>query len=261
MEISAPAHWHTVDFLSDLHLDRAEAPTTQTFLRYLKQTPAQALFLLGDIFEVWIGDDALQVDGGIEQHVAAALRVASQRAAIFIMGGNRDFLMGDAFMHASGAQALQDPSVLYASGQGYLLTHGDAHCLGDTAYLAFRAMVRSADWQQQFLSKPLAERQMLGREMRAQSEAHKATARATGPLQWHDLDTQACLESLAKASVNTMIHGHTHHPATHDLGEGKTRWVLSDWDVADHPPRAQVLRLSISPSGYGALQRMPVLGS
>ena len=158
MEISAPAHWQTVDFLSDLHLERADAPTTDAFVRYLKQTPAQALILLGDIFEVWIGDDALHVDGGIEQRVAAALREASQRAAILIMWGNRDFLMGDAFLHASGAQALEDPSVLHAGGQGYLLTHGDAHCLGDTDYLAFRAIVRSTEWQQQLLNKSLAER-------------------------------------------------------------------------------------------------------
>jgi UDP-2,3-diacylglucosamine hydrolase len=115
--------------------------------------------------------------------------------------------------------------------------------------------------QQQFLSKPLAERQRLGRQMRAQSEAHKATARANGPLQWHDLDTQACLESLEKFSVNTMIHGHTHHPATHDLGAGKARWVLSDWDVADHPPRAQVLRLSLPASGCSPLQRIAVASS
>ena len=259
MEISAPAHWQTVDFLSDLHLDRADAPTTDAFVRYLKQTPAQALILLGDIFEVWIGDDALDVDGGIEQHVAAALREASQRVPIFIMCGNRDFLMGDAFLHASGAQGLEDPMVLHAGGQGYLLTHGDAHCLGDTDYLAFRAMVRSTDWQQQFLSKSLAERQMLGRQMRAQSEAHKAAVRANGPLQWHDLDAQACLDSLNKADVNTMIHGHTHHPDTHDLAAGKTRWVLSDWDVSADPPRAQVLRLSLSGGGVSTLQRVSVL--
>ena len=100
---------------------------------------------------------------------------------------------------------------------------------------------------------------MLGRQMRAQSEAHKAAVRANGPLQWHDLDAQACLDSLNKADVNTMIHGHTHHPDTHDLAAGKTRWVLSDWDVSADPPRAQVLRLSLSTGGSNTLQRVSVL--
>ena len=248
--------------ISDIHLTPSMPITAQRFIDFCEKEArsVEAVFILGDLFEFWVGDDAT-TRSPFHLEIKNALANLTLSVKTYYMHGNRDFLMGNAFMHASGAQALQDPSVLYASGQGYLLTHGDAHCLGDTAYLAFRAMVRSADWQQQFLSKPLSERQMLGRQMRAQSEAHKATARANAPLQWHDLDTQACLESLENVGVNTMIHGHTHHPATHDLGSGKTRWVLSDWDTSDHPPRAQVLRLSISPSGSGALQRMPVLGS
>jgi UDP-2,3-diacylglucosamine hydrolase len=174
------------------------------------------------------------------------------------MCGNRDFLMGEALMQACGAQALQDPTVLSAGGHRYLLTHGDALCLSDTDYLAFRKTVRETTWQQDFLAKPLADRQSIGRQMRMQSEAHKAAARSAGDLQWHDLDKASCLQTLADFDAQTMIHGHTHHPAVHALGQGKSRWVLSDWDGICSPPRADVLRLDVGQIQTASLQRVSV---
>ena len=176
MEISAPADWHTVDFLSDLHLDRPGSPTLSAFAHYLQDSPASALMVLGDLFEAWVGDDAAAIHDGVEQQVAALLHQASKRMDVFIQCGNRDFLMGPALMRACGARALQDPSVLQFANQRYLLTHGDALCLSDTDYLAFRSVARSAAWQENFLKKPLAERQELGRQMRAQTKPTKPPA-------------------------------------------------------------------------------------
>lgn len=266
MEIQAPAHWQAVDFLSDLHLDRPDAPTLTAFAHYLEHSPAQALFVLGDLFEVWVGDDALGIDGGVEQRVAALLHRASLRMDIFILCGNRDFLMGPALMQACGAQALPDPSVLQFGDQRYLLTHGDGLCLSDTDYLAFRQLARSTTWQQNFLSQPLSQRQASARNMRMQSQAHQAAMRARDNTRWHDLDTQACLQSLHQAQADTMIHGHTHHPATHPLAPGKSRWVLSDWDLQCEPPRGDLLRLTRvgAPQDAAhagpALQRLSVSG-
>lgn len=259
MEISAPALWNTVDFLSDLHLDRADSPTLHGFAHYLQQSPAQAIFILGDLFEAWVGDDALGVHGGVEQAVAALLHQTAQRAEIFILCGNRDFLMGPRLMQACGAQALPDPSVLQFANQRYLLTHGDALCLGDTDYLAFRSLARSQAWQQDFLGKPLAARQALGQQMRAQSKAHQAAMRQRGGAGWHDLDTPACLQSLEVAKADTMVHGHTHHPDTHPMAPGKTRWVLSDWDFECSPPRGDLLRLNRPASGSASHAQGPVL--
>jgi UDP-2,3-diacylglucosamine hydrolase len=256
MEISAPADWHTVDFLSDLHLDRPGSPTLGAFAHYLQYSPASALMVLGDLFEAWVGDDALGLGGGLEQQVAAQLHQASKRMDIFILCGNRDFLMGPALMQACNARALQDPSVLQFANQRYLLTHGDALCLSDTDYLSFRSLARSAAWQEDFLKKPLAERQKLGLQMRAQSKAHQAASRQSGAAAWHDLDGPACLQSLQVAQADAMIHGHTHHPAVHQLAPGKTRWVLSDWDFESTPPRGDVLRLTRSP---GTIDSSPVL--
>ncbi len=259
MEISAPAHWHTVDFLSDLHLERPDSPTLAGFAHYLEHSPAQALMVLGDLFEAWVGDDALGLTGDVEQKVAAMLLHASRRMEVFIMCGNRDFLMGPAFMQASGARALADTCVLEFANQRYVLTHGDAFCLGDTDYLAFRALSRSPAWQQDFLHQPLAERQALARQMRAQSVAHQAAMRQRGGISWHDLDTRACLDCLANARADTMIHGHTHHPDMHVLAPGKTRWVLSDWDFESSPPRADGLRLTRPSHSLDSHGGMPVL--
>jgi UDP-2,3-diacylglucosamine hydrolase len=242
MEITAAPHWQTVDFISDLHLQASAPQTLSALAHYLANTPAQALFILGDLFEVWVGDDALRSSTGIEHGVAQLLRQASARLDLFIMRGNRDFLMGAKLLEACGARALPDPSVLHLGSTRWLLVHGDAQCLADVPYQAFRAQVRSTRWQRDFLNQPLDQRQALARQMRAQSEAQKKQlAKAQTP--WIDLDREACLELLDTQGADHMIHGHTHQAAQHDLGLGRMRWVLSDWDLDATPPRAEVLRL------------------
>ena len=240
-ELVAPATWRTVDLLSDLHLQADEPATFDAWRGYLQTTPADALFILGDLFEVWIGDDAAALPG-FEAQCVELLRAAAARRPVFFMHGNRDFLVGPAFAAQCGLTLLDDPTVLVLHGQRWLLSHGDLLCLDDTDYLKFRAQVRNPAWQQAFLARPLEERRALARSMRTQSEARKATP----GMVWADVDTEAARDWLRRADARTLVHGHTHKPAEHALGDGLRRIVLSDWDAAAHPPRAQVLCLSAS---------------
>ena len=162
-----------------------------------------------------------------------------RESRFFFMHGNRDFLVGPALMAQCGCTLLDDPTVLDFGGQRWLLSHGDALCLADTDYQSFRAMVRSDAWQQGFLAKPLAERWTIARALRTESQARKQSADT-----WADVDTSAAIAALRAAGGSHMIHGHTHRPADHLLAPGLHRIVLSDWDLAARPPRAQVLRLS-----------------
>lgn len=244
--LSAPAHWQQVDLLSDLHLGPDTPGTLARLEKHLAETPAQALLLLGDIFEVWVGDDARHQP--FEAGCVAMLRAASRRLDLFFMPGNRDFLVGADMLADCGITALPDPTVLAAFGQRWLLAHGDAQCLADTAYQAFRRQVRSPAWQAQVLAQPLAARQALGRQMREGSRAAQAAQ-----LMASDLDADACRELLAEGQARTMIHGHTHRPAEHDLGAGRRRVVLSDWDFDAQPPRGDVIRLSAA-----GLARIPL---
>lgn len=241
MELQAPSSWRTIDFISDLHLQASEMKTLAAWQHYLQHTTADAVFMLGDLFEVWVGDDTVTVPDSFEQLCARMLRAASDRLDIFILHGNRDFLMGPALMQAAGATLIPDPSILCFAGRRWLLTHGDALCLADTAYLAFREEVRGEEWQSAFLAKPLAERQALARQMRAQSETRKKTTD-----EYADVDTDAALEWLRDANAATMIHGHTHRPNHHTLDAEHSRWVLSDWELDQMPHRADVLRLDLA---------------
>ncbi|MFC5606799.1 UDP-2,3-diacylglucosamine diphosphatase [Variovorax soli] len=238
-ELVAPASWHTVDLISDLHLQADRPATVEAFRGYLQTTPADALFILGDLFEVWVGDDAAALPG-FEAQCAALLRDASARRPLYFMHGNRDFLLGQDFAARAHMGLLEDPTVLVFQGQRWLLSHGDALCLEDTEYLRFREQVRSPAWQQAVLAQPLEQRRALARSVRSQSEARQ---REPGMV-WADVDGPAASEWLTRAGAPTLIHGHTHRPAEHDLGHGLRRIVLSDWDVDAHPPRAQVLCLS-----------------
>lgn len=235
--IAAP-EWRAIDFLSDLHLAPGMDATLAALQQHLRSTPAQAVFLLGDIFEVWVGDDARFDD--FEQRCTALLREAGQRLSLFFIAGNRDFLVGPEMAADAGMRRLADPCRLQAFGHALLLSHGDALCLDDTDYQRFRAEVRSTAWQQQLLARPLSERRELARRMRADSETLK---RAQMPAQWSDLDADACRQWLEAAECQVLLHGHTHRPAVHELGGGRQRWVLSDWDCEATPPRADVLRL------------------
>lgn len=237
-----PAGWQRIDLVSDLHLGAHAPATLQAFLDYLGGSPADALLLLGDIFEVWIGDDLLGQPDSAEAEVVAALRQTSQRMALAFLPGNRDFLVGADFACAAGCRLLPDPCLLQAGEQRLLLMHGDALCLDDGDYQAFRRQVRDPAWQAAFLARPLAERQALAAGMRGASESRK---RAVGPEGYGDLDRKAMLAALQAAGCATLVHGHTHRPGTENLGNGRQRWVLSDWDLepTQPRPRAEVLRL------------------
>ena len=238
-ELIAPAHWRTVDFLSDLHLQAAEPETLALFQRYLAHSPADALFLLGDLFEVWVGDDACDEPGSFEAALAQVLAAAARQRPVYFLHGNRDFLVGAAFFRRTGVLGLPDPALLDFHGQRLLLSHGDLLCLDDVDYQRFRVLARSSAWQQQFLAQPLAVRRTQARGIRAESEARKQSGAA-----YADVHGPAALAWLQAARAHTLIHGHTHRPAEHTLAPGYRRVVLSDWDAAAAPPRADVLRLT-----------------
>lgn len=254
MELLAPSHWHCVDFISDLHLQVGDAQTFAAWKTYLAHTAADAVFILGDLFEVWLGDDVLAQRSGFEHQCAEVLHHTATRLDIYIMQGNRDFLMGAALMQACGSTLLDDPSVLVFGGQRWLLTHGDALCLDDTEYMQFRAQVRNPSWQQDFLNQPLSQRLELARHMRAQSEARKHSG-----VTYADVDTPAALACLHTLHANHMLHGHTHRPGLHTMAPGHERIVLSDWDLNAQPPRSEVVRLRLQhnePSHTVAVQRI-----
>lgn len=247
--LTAPDHWRVVDFISDLHLNAGEPATMQAWRQYMQSTRADAVFILGDLFDVWVGDDTLEAPraqpgaSSFEQQCVSVIRAASNRLALFLMRGNRDFLIGETFATASGVTLIADPTLLVLAQQRYLLSHGDALCLDDVDYMQFRGMVRSDTWQQSFLAQPLTERQAMGQRIRAESEARK---RLVHP--YVDLHAAAVEELMLANQSSTLIHGHTHRPAQHELGGGRRRVVLSDWDARGTPPRAEVLRLSLDPT-------------
>jgi UDP-2,3-diacylglucosamine hydrolase len=239
-ELAAPPAWRCIEFISDLHLQAAEPETFETWRRYMRETKADAVFILGDLFDVWVGDDAAQ-EPGLAADCAAVLQAAAAHAAIFFMHGNRDFLVGPGFIQACRATLLHDPTVLGFGGKRWLLTHGDALCLADTDYMKFRGEVRDPAWQRGFLAKPLAQRKAIGSDLRRQSEERKGTG-----IEYAEVDAAAANAWLEAADAQVMIHGHTHRPAEHPLDAVRSRTVLSDWDSRAQPPRQQVLRLTAS---------------
>jgi UDP-2,3-diacylglucosamine hydrolase len=230
----APPDWRMVDFLSDVHLDASEVATCNAWTHHFNTTPADALFILGDLFEVWIGDDT---QDPFHLQCMEVLRVTAKRMPVFFMCGNRDFLVGSHWLQSTGVQGLQDPCVLELDKQKVLLSHGDALCIDDTDYMAFRQQVRTSAWQHTFLSKPLAQRQQIAKELRAQSSARQQL-QATYP----DVDEVTACTWLKENNCSLLLHGHTHRPAVHDLGGGLNRLVLSDWQANATPPRLEVLR-------------------
>ncbi len=236
-EFQAPAHWQAVDFVSDLHLCTALPRTYAAFKRHLQCTTADAVFILGDLFELWVGDD--MAEHGFEAQCTQMLRQASRHLALFFMVGNRDFLAGPAWLQQAGAAALADPTVLQAFGQRVLLSHGDAWCLADAPYQAFRLEVRSAAWQARFLAQTLAERLRIAGAIRSASHERQRFDGAVHA----DVDNAEALRQLQHAQAAVLVHGHTHRPASHTLAPGEVRHVLSDWDL-DHGHRAEVLRFS-----------------
>lgn len=245
-ELQAPAGWRSVDFISDLHLQAGEPATFEAWRGYMAAPAADALFILGDLFEVWVGDDETAAPG-FAADCAAILRATAARIPVFFLHGNRDFLAGAALMAETGVTLLQDPAVLAFAGRRWLLTHGDALCLEDVDYLRFRAQVRDADWQRNFLALPLDERRRFARNVRGESEERKRSVET-----YADVDAPTALAWLRSNAAATMIHGHTHRPGEHALDATHRRVVLSDWDAAAQPPRLEALRLDSD----GALQRV-----
>ncbi len=243
VHLPAVPAWQCIDFISDLHVAPETPKTFQAWADYLRRTRADAVFILGDLFEVWLGDDARNDE--FEAACGEVLREASTRKFVAFMAGNRDFLVGREFLDDCGVVLLHDPTVLQAFGEPVLLTHGDALCLADTPYQAFRAMVRSSAWQRNFLTQTLGVRRKFAKDVRAQSQQRKR--QMPSPEKWADVDPTEAVIWLSNGQARTMIHGHTHRPGTQMLEPGYTRHVLSDWDLDDPAtPRSQVLRLTSS---------------
>ncbi len=237
--IKAPEHWRTVDFISDLHLQENEHATFEVWQRYMQNTTADAVFILGDLFEVWVGDDAVQQHVFLQQ-CQNILKSTARHKHVGFMRGNRDFLVGPQFLRDCHVHDLQDPTVLSFASESWLISHGDEGCLDDVNYQAFRQMVRTAPWQQNFLSKPLAEREVIARQLRTESELRKKESTS----EYADVDDAWALQLLMQTQSSCLVHGHTHKPANHVLGapQNLKRIVLSDWDAVGVRPRAEVLR-------------------
>lgn len=237
--IPVPSNWKCIDFISDLHLDAARPRTFEAWKKFLAKTAGQAVFILGDLFEAWIGDDASWQDG-FEADAINALHQAAQCRWIGFLPGNRDFLVGAATLQRIGIHPIADPAVLEAYGQRILLTHGDLLCLEDVHYQRFRLQVRDPDWQRLFLARPLAERRELARNMRDASRQHQNEMTV-----WADVDPGAALGWLTQAKCNVLVHGHTHRPSSESMAPGYERHVLTDWELdGSGAARAQVLRLT-----------------
>ena len=215
-------------FVSDVHLDASAPEATEQFLAFLAAEAAgvQALYILGDLFEVWVGDDDADPH---KERVCRALRGVSERGvACFAMHGNRDFLLAAGFSERSGCRLLTDPLVVQLDGERVLLTHGDALCTDDHAYQELRSIVRDAAWQRRFLALPRAHREQLADEVRAGSRRHISR---TVPYIM-DVNSAAVAAAFRAGAARRMIHGHTHRPAVHDLeldGGPAQRIVLGAW--------------------------------
>ncbi|HWV62590.1 MAG TPA: UDP-2,3-diacylglucosamine diphosphatase [Oxalicibacterium sp.] len=230
-------------FVSDLHLQEDMPHTMQAFLTFLQEQAPRAaqLYLLGDIFEAWVGDD--DISDPCHRRIADAIRhLSEQGTAVFWMAGNRDFLVGERFAQDAGMTLLADPFVTTIASRSLVLTHGDAWCTDDTAYMEFRAQVRQPEWQQHFLSLPLAQRKKIAGDLRAGSrEAQKGKSYAIT-----DVNEQAITDLFDRTAATDMIHGHTHRPALHRHQIGDTthlRYVLSDWDLDHGAPRGDWLSI------------------
>ncbi len=218
---------HTL-FISDLHLHESRPQVTRAFFHFLYSHAihAEALYILGDFFDAWIGDDD---DSELLQDVASGLHKLSELGvAIYFMHGNRDFLLGKTYASKAGMSLIDDGTVIDLYGTPTLLMHGDTLCTGDTEYQQFRTMVRSPQWQQQILAQPLAARRALAAQLRAKSQSMNSL-KADDIM---DISPAEVIAQMEAARVTRLIHGHTHRPARHQLvvaGNPAERIVLGDW--------------------------------
>lgn len=217
-------------FISDLHLCAERPDISRLFEHFVEETaPAAAsLYILGDLFEYWIGDDQLDIDP-LARKVAAQLATTAKKGTkIFFMHGNRDFLLGDRFAHAARLEILADPTVIQLGSVPVMLMHGDTLCTDDLAYQSFRTQVRSPAWQQAILAKPIADRQALAQSIRSQSDIEKSM-KADAIM---DVNPDAVSDVFRNFGFPVLVHGHTHRPAKHAHtvdGHVCVRWVLRDW--------------------------------
>jgi UDP-2,3-diacylglucosamine hydrolase len=215
-------------FISDLHIDASRPRIIEQFLGFLQgeARSAEALYILGDLFESWIGDDA--PDSAQSAAIAGLRTLTSSGVPCFVMHGNRDFLLSSQFCEMSGAELLPDPLIVTLYGEALLVMHGDALCTDDRAYQRLRATVRDADWQRQFLALSVPARRSLAGAARAGSQAHTAAMEYAVT----DVNADSVAMALRAAATSTLLHGHTHRPAIHALqvdGRPRTRIVLGDW--------------------------------
>ena len=249
--MTMPAHALAL-FISDLHLQPSRPHACAAFFAFLQERAmaAQALYLLGDLFEYWAGDDDLS--DPFHQHIAQAIRTVSDAGVgVYWIAGNRDFLVGQAFADAAGMRLLTEPHVAELGGQRITLVHGDAQCTGDISYMTFRAQVRDPAWQAQFLAMPLAQRKGIIAGMREGSRA----AHTTKSYELMDVAPAAVDALFAETASEIIIHGHTHRPAMHISG-ARRRYVLPDWEPDSEPPRGGWIAVN----GDGAIMRFDLDG-
>ena len=215
-------------FISDLHLNQDRPDITKAFLNFLENTAykAEKLYILGDLFEAWIGDDD---QNEFISEIQNALIQINKNTKVFFMHGNRDFLIGPDFASSAGMKILTDPVVEEMFGNPVLLMHGDLLCTEDIDYQKFRKVSRDIKWQKEFLSKPLAERRIIAQNLRG------ASKEATGKKKEEIMDVSECevIKIIQESSVSLLIHGHTHRPNSHSIALEKhtaKRIVLGDWD-------------------------------
>jgi UDP-2,3-diacylglucosamine hydrolase len=211
-------------FISDLHLSNKHPELTQAFFKFLEESKEACthFFILGDLFETWIGDDD---DLSIHIEIKQALKAFTTNGPeTFFMHGNRDFLVGEAFAKETGITILPDPYTLQINNQKVILSHGDFLCTDDKDYIDFRNQVRNQDWQNNFLEKPLNERKQIAATLRADSK--EATSKKSNEIT--DVNNQSVEDFINEHQPDLFIHGHTHRPNIHDVGSSK-RIVLGDW--------------------------------
>lgn len=211
-------------FISDLHLDRNKPDITQNLLHFLETRAIQArvLYILGDLFEVWLGDD--DTSAHLEP-VIDRLKMLSTSVNIHFIHGNRDFLIGQQLAERCGMTIIHEPVVIQLDSMRVGLMHGDLLCTDDVDYQNFRKLVRNPDWQQEFLSKPLSERQQIAAALRDQS----AEAMAQKDYEIMDVNQRTVDEQFQALNIDVLIHGHTHRPAIHQMPQHRQRIVLGDW--------------------------------
>jgi UDP-2,3-diacylglucosamine hydrolase len=232
MQMSLNSDLHPSDttlFISDLHLCASRPAITAAFIEFLQNTASKvkALYILGDLFEYWAGDD--DVDDAFHQQVISGFKKLSDAGVkVFLMHGNRDFLIAEGFCQMAGITLLDDPTIIDLHGKKALLSHGDDLCTDDVAYQQFRSQVRDKKWQHEFLSQPLQARKKQIEAIRARSEQEKTQK----SLEIMDVNAEAVNALLGKYQPDLLIHGHTHRPNQHTIkldGRLITRWVLGDW--------------------------------